>query len=85
MYSKCCYNPPKNLLEKNLFMNEIMDPFKHYKGWKSMDDKMRDSEAVSLERVIKKYQKKFINEKKKTNLAKLYMQFISELKIQLEK
>jgi hypothetical protein len=85
IYSKCCYKPPKNPLEKNMFMNEIMDPFKHYKGWSSMDDKLKESDANNLERIIKKYQRKLIEGKRKKNLAKLYMQFISELKMQLEK
>ena len=62
-----------------------MDPFKNYKGWTSMDDKLKENEVSNLERIIKKYQRKLVDGKKKKNLAKLYMQFISELKIQLEK
>uniref|UniRef100_A0A6C0LX31 Uncharacterized protein n=1 Tax=viral metagenome TaxID=1070528 RepID=A0A6C0LX31_9ZZZZ len=85
LYSKCCYKAHKNPLEKNIFMNEIMDPFKNYKGWTSMDDKLKENEVSNLERIIKKYQRKLVDGKKKKNLAKLYMQFISELKIQLEK
>lgn len=85
MYSKCCYKPHKNPLEKNAFMNEIMDPFKHYKGWTSMDDKLKESNVKDLEKIIIKYQKKILSEKKKPDLANLYMRFISELKMQLEK
>ena len=66
-------------------MNEIMDPFKHYKGWTSMDDKLKESNVNNLEKVIIKYQKKIFSEKKKPDLANLYMRFISELKVQLEK
>ena len=83
--SKCCYKPHPDLLEKNLFMKEIMDPFKHYKGWSSMDDKLKENKVYDLERVINKYRKRIMNEKKSVNLAKLCSQFISELKIQLEK
>lgn len=84
--SQCCYKTPENVLEKNIFMSEIMDPFKDYKGWSSMDDKLKESEVYDLEKIIKKYQNKLLDDKKKpNNLAKLCSQFISELNIQLEK
>ena len=51
------YKPPENPLEKNIFMSEIMDPFKDYSGWSSMDDKLKESEVYDLERIIKKYQR----------------------------
>ena len=86
LFSQCCYKAPQNVLEKNIFMSEIMDPFKDYKGWSSMDDKLKESEVYDLERIIKKYQNKLLDDKKKpNNLAKLCSQFISELNIQLEK
>jgi hypothetical protein len=86
LFSQCCYKPPENVLEKNIFMNEIMDPFKNYKGWSSMDDKLKESDVYDLEKIIIKYQQKLLNGKKKSNnLAKICSQFISELNIQLEK
>ena len=85
LFSKCCYKPHDDLLEKNLFMNEIMDPFKDYRGWSSMDDKLKENNVYDLEKVIIKYRKKLLNEKKSVHLAKICSQFISELNIQLEK
>ena len=66
-------------------MNEIMDPFKNYKGWSSMDDRLKESNVHDFEEVIRRYQKRLLNEKKSNNLAKLCSQFISELNILLEK
>jgi hypothetical protein len=83
--SSCCYKKPENVLEKNIFMNEIMDPFKNYKGWSSMDDRLKESNVHDFEEVIRRYQKRLLNEKKSNNLAKLCSQFISELNILLEK
>tara|TARA_B100000795_G_scaffold265598_2_gene247636 strand:+ start:2001 stop:3461 length:1461 start_codon:yes stop_codon:yes gene_type:complete len=82
--SKCCYKARKPVSENNLFMSEIMDPFKNYSGWASIDDKLKESEAYDLERIIKKYQIKISGEKK-TNLSKICGSFISELNFHLEK
>ena len=84
-FSQCCYKPHKNPLEKNAFMNEIMNPFKHYKGWTSIDDKLKENKVNDLEKIIIKYQQKILNEKKKNNLTKISVEFISELKMHLEK
>jgi hypothetical protein len=78
-FSPCCYPETKNPLENNLFMSEIMDPFKNYKGWEGIKQKIEKKERQDLERIISKYKEKLSDKTNKKHLVLISHHFIKEL------
>ena len=77
--SSCCYSMEKNPLENNLFMSEIMDPFKNYTGWEGIEKKIEKRERLCLEQLISKYKEKISDKSNKKHLALISHHFIKEL------
>ena len=79
VFSPCCYPETKNPLENNLFMSEIMDPFKNYKGWEGIKKKIENNERHDLERIINKYKEKLSDKTNKKHITLISHHFIKEL------
>jgi hypothetical protein len=79
VFSPCCYPETKNPLENNLFMCEIMDPFKTYAGWEGIKQKIERKEREGLEIIISKYKEKISDKTNKRHLALISHHFIKEL------
>ena len=77
--SPCCYSIEKNPLENNLFMSEILDPFKNYTGWEGIEKKIEKRERICLEQIISKYKEKISDKTNKKHLGLISHHFIKEL------
>ena len=77
--SPCCYSIEKNPLENNLFMSEILDPFKNYTGWEGIEKKIEKRERICLEQIISKYKEKVSDKTNKKHLNLISHHFIKEL------
>lgn len=77
--SPCCYRIEKNPLENNLFMSEILDPFKNYTGWEGIEKKIEKRERMCLEQIISKYKEKVSDKTNKKHLNLISHHFIKEL------
>ena len=80
--SPCCYGKIKNPLEKNLFLTEILDPFKNYKGWQGMDQKIKKKDVCLLQNIVADYKIK-INSSNKNKIQNESKRFIQKLEYYL--
>jgi len=83
LFSPCCTGEVKNPLENNVFLMEIMDPFKNYEGWEGMEKKIEKKNDLVLKNVIDEYKSNFTSGDKKAT-TKTSKKFIEKLELYLK-
>jgi len=85
MFSPCCHGPIINPLENNVFLTEILDPFKNYSGWEGMEQRLKKKDDLLLHNIISEYKKKISTKEGKKEVLHSSKKFITKLELFLKK
>ena len=85
LLSPCCYGTVKNPLENNVFLNEILDPFRYYSGWEGMEKKLQKKDDFLLHNIINEYKVQINSKEGKNEVLKSSKKFIAKLEFYLKK
>jgi hypothetical protein len=85
LLSPCCYGKVKNPLENNVFLNEILDPFRYYSGWEGMEKKLQKKDDFLLHNIINEYKAQINTKEGKKEVLKSSKKFIAKLEFYLKK
>jgi len=85
LFSPCCTGAITNPLENNVFLTEILDPFKNYAGWEGLEKKIKKKNASSLQKVIDEYKFDISAISGKKEIIKISKKFIDKLELCLKK
>lgn len=85
LFSPCCYGPVENPLENNVFLTEILDPFRDYSGWEGMEKKLQKKDDLLLQNIINEYKEQINTKEGKKEVLKSSKKFITKLEFYLKK
>ena len=85
LFSPCCYGPVDNPLENNVFLTEILDPFKNYSGWEGLENKLKKKDDLLLHNIINEYKEEINTKEGKKGALYLSKKFIAKLELYLKK